>query len=80
MTSLKVPIAVRDRLATAASARGITVRALLDELSHDAADAALMEQAARQMEDMRDNDPAAWDAYLAEGHGWEEGAGGRLDT
>src|ERR1022692_3065774 len=49
-TSLKVPRHVRDRLATAAQARGLTVRALLDDLSRKAADDALMEQAAAQME------------------------------
>ena len=72
MTSLKVPSEVRDRFATAAKVRGLTVRALLEQLSREAADTALMEQAARQMSQLREADPDAWDDYLAEGRRWEE--------
>jgi hypothetical protein len=72
LTSLKVPPAVRDRFAAAAKVRGVTVRALLDQLSREVADAALMEQAARQMSLLREADPDAWDDYLAGGRGWEE--------
>ena len=73
LTSLKVPSEVRDRFSAAAKARGVTVRALLDELSRDVADSALMEQAGRQMSQLRDADPRAWNDYLAEGRHWEEG-------
>ncbi len=79
-TSLKVPRYVRDRLATAARARGITVRALLDDLSRKAADGALMEQAATQMRRLRDTDPASWAEYVQEGTAWEEGTLERIDT
>ena len=72
LTSLKVPSEVRDRFATAAKVRGLTVRALLEQLSREAADTALMEQAARQMSQLREADPDAWDDYLAEGRHWEE--------
>src|ERR1039458_2177540 len=77
-TSLKVPRHVRDRLATAAQARGLTVRALLDDLSRKAADDALMEQAAAQMEHLRNNDPESWAEYLPEGAAWEEGTVERI--
>jgi len=80
LTSIKIPIQVRDRFAAAAAVRGITVRALLDQLSRQAGDAALMEQAAGQMRQLRDADPEAWDDYLAEGGRWEEGTIERLDA
>ena len=73
LTSLKVPLEVRDRFAAAAKVRGVTVRALLDQLSRDVADAALMEQAGRQMSQLREADPGAWKDYLAEGRHWEGG-------
>lgn len=80
MTSLKVPYEVRDRFATAAKARGLTVRALLAELSQQAVDAALMKQAAQRMVELRESDPGAWADYLAEGRTWEEGTIERLDS
>jgi len=58
----------------------MTVRALLDQLSRDVADTALMAQAARQMSQLRDADPDAWDEYLAEGRHWEEGTVESLDA
>lgn len=74
MTSLKVPLDVRDRFAAAAAARGCTVRALLDQLSRQVADQALMDQAADQMRIMRERDPDAWATYAAEGQEWEQGS------
>jgi len=73
LTSIKVPYQVRDRLAEAARARGITVRTLLDQLSRDALDSALLELAAQQMERLRVADPDAWSDYVDEGRTWEEG-------
>lgn len=78
LTSVKIPVPVRDRLALAAKARGMTVRALLDELSRHAADTALMEQAAADMARLRDSDPQQWADYLEEGRAWEEGTVERL--
>ncbi len=72
LTSLKVSCEVRDRFAAAAKARGLTMRALLDQLSREVADTALMEQAARQMAQLREEDPHSWDEYLGEGRDWEE--------
>jgi len=72
LTSLKVPFAVRDRFALAATIRGVTVRSLLDQLSREVADTALMEQAARQMSQLHETDPDAWEDYLHEGRHWEE--------
>lgn len=80
MTTIKVPVQVRDRFAAAAEARGITVRALLDQLSRQVADAALMEQAAQQMRQLREADPAAWEDYLAEGDQWERATIEPLDA
>jgi hypothetical protein len=79
-TTIKVPISVRDRLASVAKVRGITIRSLLDELSRRALDAALMEQAGEQMARMRDTDPDAWADYLREGREWEERTVERLDS
>ncbi len=80
LTSLKVPSEVRDRFATAAKVRGLSVRALLDQLSREAADAALMDQAAKQMSRLHETDPDAWNEYLAEGRHWEEGTIEPLDA
>lgn len=80
LTTIKIPIQVRDRFAAAAEVRGMTVRALLDQLSRQVADAALMEQAAQQMRQLRETDPEAWDDYLAEGSHWEAGTIERLDA
>jgi hypothetical protein len=79
-TSLKVPSHVRDRLAAAARARGLTVRALLDDLSQKAVDDAMMDQAAAQMRLMRDTDPASWAEYVQEGSAWEEATVERIDA
>src|SRR5664280_2439257 len=70
----------RCRWAAAAEVRGITVRALLDQLSCQVEDAALMEQAARQMRQLREVDPEAWGNYLTEGGQWEEATIERLDA
>lgn len=80
LTSLKVSAEVPDRFATAAKVHGLTVRGLLDRLSREVADAALMEQAARQMVQLHEADPNAWNDYLAEGHRWEEGTSEPLDA
>ncbi|MGC8511523.1 MAG: hypothetical protein ACP5P1_00585 [Acidimicrobiales bacterium] len=80
LTSLKVSPEVRDRFAAAAKARGLTVRALLDQLSRQVADSALMDQAARQMSRLLEADPEAWDDYLAEGAQWEQTTTEPLDA
>jgi hypothetical protein len=79
-TTIKVPRHVRDRLATAARLRHVTVRALIDDLSRKAADEALMEQAAAQMQQLRESDPEAWAEYLREGTTWEQGTIDRVET
>lgn len=79
-TSLKVTFEVRDRFATAAKVRGLTVRALLDQLSREVADTAMMELAARQMYQLEEADPNAWNDYLAEGRHWEERTAEPLDA
>lgn len=78
LTSLKVPVHVRDRLAVAARARGITVRALLDELSWQAADEALMAQASADLDRLRTSDPDAWRDYIDEGEAWEAATRDRI--
>jgi len=80
LTSLKVPRHVRDRLAAAANARGITVRALLDDLSRKAEDTAAMEQVAKEMVRLSETDPLGWNEYLDEGRAWEERTGERIDA
>lgn len=80
LTSLKVSPEVRERFATVAKARGLTVRALLDELSRQAVDATLMQQVGRQMSELREKDPAAWTDYLTDGQSWEENTVEQLDA
>lgn len=80
LTSIKVSRTVRDRLARAAEARGVTVRALLDELSRGAEDAAEMETVAHQMARLRETDPVAWDEYMREGRSWEESTAEPFDA
>ncbi len=72
LTSLKVPVAVRDRFALTARARGVTVRALLEELSRKVADEMLMDTVAGQMGLMQETDPDRWREYLTEGAAWED--------
>ncbi len=79
-TTIKVPRPVRDRLAVAARARGLTIRSLLEDLSRSAVDDALMEQAAAQMRHLRDSDPATWADYIQEGTTWEEGTVEQIDA
>jgi hypothetical protein len=67
LTTIKVPVQVRDRFAAAARVHGVTVRALLDQLSCQVADATLMERVAQQMRQLRENDRLSWNDYLAEG-------------
>jgi hypothetical protein len=62
----------------AARARGVTVRALLDELSRRAADEALMAQAAGAMARLSETDQQAWADYLDEGRLWEAGTVDRI--
>jgi len=73
LTSLKVPVAVRDRFAATARARGISVRSLLDELSRKVVDEMLMDTVAGQMGLMQQTDPDRWRDYVAEGSAWEDG-------
>lgn len=73
LASLTVPIEVRDRLARAAAARGLTVGALLDDFSRRALDDVLMEQVEDEMSALSQADPQAWSAYVDEGRAWEEG-------
>lgn len=80
LTSLKVPRQVRDRLAQVAESRGMSVRALLDELSRTALDAAEMDRVAQQMNELREAEPETWAEYAREGSGWEESTAEPLDT
>lgn len=70
---------VRDRFATAAKARGVTMRVLLEGLSRDVMDDALMEAAAAKMARLRDIDPNEWAGYVGEGRGWLEGTDDPVD-
>ena len=78
LTSVKMPKQVRDRFATAAEARGVTVRVLLDELSRRAVDEALMSRARGDLARLRDTDPDGWRDYVGEGESWEAGTVDRI--
>ncbi len=80
LTSLKVPLRCATDSPPRPRARGVTMRKLLDDVSHEAVDAVLMDEAAAQMIHLRKTDPAAWTEYLAEGRSWEDATGERFDT
>jgi antitoxin MazE7 len=74
-TTIKVDSAVRDRLAMVARARGVTMTALLQQVSLQLQ----VEQEWVEIETgyrrVQQEDPAGWDQYLAELRSWDAVAG-----
>ncbi len=72
-TTIKVDTTVRDRLAVLARARGTTMGALLAEVTEGLERDAFFAQAREQLERLRRDDPAEWEADRAESRSWREG-------
>lgn len=70
-TTIKVDSEVRDRLAAVASARHMTLGALLEKVSRRLAYEQMMREANAAMERMEREDPEAWASYLAELREWD---------
>jgi predicted DNA-binding protein len=73
--TIKVDVAVRDRLATLARERGTTMGALLAEATERLEREAFFSHAHAQLERLRQEDPQAWDAYRGESELWQAGTG-----
>jgi hypothetical protein len=72
-TTIKVDSAVRDRLAELARARGTTMGALLAEVTDRLEREAFFETANQQLNALRRDDPAAWNAHRSESRSWQAG-------
>jgi hypothetical protein len=71
MTTIKVDTVVRDRLAMVAEARGITMAALLRDVSSELEEQqrwVLIEESYKRL---RREDPDGWAEYVTELHTWE---------
>jgi predicted DNA-binding protein len=72
-TTIKVDTTVRDRLAILARERGTTMGALLAEVTETLERQAFFRRAKEQLERLRREDPAGWNADRAESRSWQEG-------
>jgi len=72
-TTIKVDTSVRDRLAILARERGTTMGALLSEAAETLERQAFFARAQEQLERLRREDPAGWEADRAESRSWQEG-------
>ncbi|HEX6075557.1 MAG TPA: hypothetical protein VFZ32_09885 [Micromonosporaceae bacterium] len=72
-TTIKVDTTVRDRLAILARERGTSMGALLAEVTETLERQAFFRRAQEQLERLRREDPAGWNADRAESHSWQEG-------
>jgi LPS sulfotransferase NodH len=73
VTTIKVDVDVRDRLAAVAQARGKTMGALLAEVAKRLADEHHAEEILAAYTRLKDQDPAGWQAYLEELAAWDAG-------
>ena len=72
-TTIKVDSAVRDRLAALARERGMTMGALLADVTDRLERDAFFGRAREQLESMRDNSPDEWARNRAESVAWQLG-------
>jgi hypothetical protein len=71
VTTIKVETEVRDRLATVARARGITMAALLRDVSSELESRMHWDIIEAAYERLQREDPKAWSQYVAELHAWD---------
>jgi predicted transcriptional regulator len=72
-TTIKVDSSVRDRLAVLARERGTTMGALLAEATEALEKQAFFARAQAQLEQLRQDDPGAWETDRAESRSWQAG-------
>lgn len=70
-TTLSTTTEVRDRLAAVASSRHTTISDVLESISIRLAQEEAMRRATESYRRLAEEDPAGFDAYLAEGRAWE---------
>jgi hypothetical protein len=70
-TTLSVPTEVRDTFAAVAASRNTTMLALLEEAAHRLEREEAMRQATADYARLAQEDPAAFEEYLAEGRAWD---------
>lgn len=71
MTTIKVDTVVRDRLASVARAQGVTMAALLRDVSSELAARQQWNVIEASYERLRTEDPVGWTEYLAELGVWD---------
>jgi hypothetical protein len=71
MTTIKVDTVVRDRLAAVAEAKGITMAALLRDVSSELEEQQRWVLIEASYERLRREDPDGWAEYLAELRTWD---------
>jgi predicted DNA-binding protein len=71
MTTIKVDTVVRDRLAAVAEAKGITMAALLRDISSELEEQQRWVMIEESYERLRREDPDGWAEYLAELRTWD---------
>lgn len=72
-TTIKVDSAVRDRLAVLAGERGMTMGAILAEITERLERESFFATAHRQLNGLRQNDPSEWEADRVEAEYWQKG-------
>ncbi len=73
MTTIKVDVTVRDRLASLAHDRGTTMGRMLAEIAERLERESFFAQARAQLEELRAGDPQGWERDRAESRAWQRG-------
>ncbi len=73
MTTIKVEVAVRDRLASLARDRGTTMGRMLAEVAERLERESFFARARAQLEELRAGDPEEWERDRAESRTWQRG-------
>jgi predicted transcriptional regulator len=71
ITTIKVPRELRDRLARLARERRVTMAQVLEGAVRRLEREAFHARVHADLTRLRDEDPAEWESYLAEGREWE---------
>ncbi len=73
MTTIKVEVAVRDRLASLAHDRGTTMGRMLAEVTERLERESFFARARSQLEELRAGHPEEWERDRAESRAWQRG-------
>jgi hypothetical protein len=74
MTTIKVDVTVRDRLASVAKARGVTMASLMRDISSELEARLRWSVIETAYQQLRQEDPQAWAEYVAELDAWDSAA------